>query len=128
MSRRLDAEVAERVMGWDIRKSKHGHWIVEDDQGVIHEDGFGRDQFNPSNGKPERRKWWDEVHCPCYSTNIEAAWLVVEKMKESTSLFQLIIEEKSGYLAIFDKVYHGGSDTSAAEAICCAALMSKEKE
>lgn len=112
-SRELDAQVAEKVMGWkrDFRLSKsHSEaWRV-----VAEGDVTG--QFiQPLSWSP--------------STSIEAAWEVVEKMQDTDRKFQ--IESSTGcngkWGAVFSQ-YHepfgeawGWAET-APEAICLAAL------
>lgn len=132
--RALDALVAEKVIGWKYWRSKHGHWIIYAPDGRSLEPLFGNmpPAYNPTTGKklpdPE---WWegcDDIHE--YSTDIKAAWEVVEKI--GTNFFTL----SSGFTinhkwdASFS-VKHGHPKAlgdTAPHAICLAALMVAEYE
>ncbi len=58
--RQLDALVAEKVMGWELTQSRLGHYHV----------------ITSPSGKPIKT----HSHIPLFSTDIAAAWLVVEKL------------------------------------------------
>ena len=84
--RELDALVAEKVMGWKPRQSKHGYWNLDGPNGEHFTDIYRRDytaQYDKETGqKVQQAPWWeyfwDEI--PFYSTNIADAWEVVRKM------------------------------------------------
>ena len=95
MSRELDREVAEKVMGWRIPET----WLYSE---------MGHD------GEVLR-----EV--PLYSSSIEAAWLVMEKMREKGWSFGCsCIPTDDTWIANFGSIYI--SAPTAPEAICRAAL------
>lgn len=96
--RDLDALVAERVMGWEAPT-----WH--------HPEGWGT----------------SDSSIPHFSTDISAAWEVVEKMRPDWTLdFRATCE---GYFASFDNMsqtFEHFSRESAAHAICLAALKALE--
>ena len=112
MSRELDALVAEKVMGWWQRTHPEGLWV---------------DWHRPSG------HYADAV--PAFSTDIAAAWEVVEKIHENCGpnrwCFRL---EDVGqatnrpigayWCATFEKysTYYSATELTAPEAICRAAL------
>ena len=75
--RELDAAVAERVMGWFIVPSV----VINDtDRGKSWwRESFG-DPLDPGSGT------FQHTSPPCFSTNIAAAFQVVEKMRETCSV------------------------------------------
>lgn len=98
--RELDAEIATRVMG-EARRQRAA--IV---------------------GYPPREMWWKidgelMEHPPEYSSNIAAAFQVVEKMRERCCDFTL---ECAGLAWYADFVVGSGEGDSPALAICNAAL------
>jgi hypothetical protein len=114
----LDALVAERVMGFIVER-RGEHWRYFND--AISEEGGGR--------------WTSPV--PDYTTDIAAAWQVVEWMRGEDFWFSLTYKcgvflgelDKPGYFARFRCVRGGvrGEHFNAAEsaplAICRAALL-----
>lgn len=135
MSREIDAEVAEKVMGWaDIRPYFTGG-------------PFGVNSFEGKRGKFDEEKFWRDhpgskesggginrnvpVEVPNYSTDISAAFQIVDSMEDAqfklkhwVDSWRLPGEEdwhkKSRWEAEFEGIYAGGN--TAAEAICNAAL------
>lgn len=105
--RELDALVAEKVMGLDVRASD-----CDGDDGC---DGYfpGR---SPEHGGP-----------PAYSTDIAAAWEVVEKLHDRGAVLRLDAGPGGSTLAAFEIVGHpgscGSSGTTAPLAIVLAALL-----
>lgn len=82
-ARALDAEVAEKVMGWAFAKSKHGHWrVYVPGEDRMREEGYGWAQFSEVDCGALNREWWEETEVPEFSTSIADAWKVVEKMRE----------------------------------------------
>jgi hypothetical protein len=76
--RELDALVAERVMGW--------RWLpvrfVWDDEPLVYllpPGGITEDVNSTTSGAWDENRVWHSM--PCYSTDIAAAWEVVEKMQ-----------------------------------------------
>lgn len=114
--RKLDALIAERVMGWD-------------------RDG---DRLWPPDTR--RSKWKYGISVPPYSTSIADAWPVVEKLKERHSV-ELIggpndeggcehwscTIKSYGYRSFQDQKWRGEADT-APLAICIAALRAVDAE
>lgn len=66
VGRELDALIAERVMGWKIGKER-----------IVRPDGSSFDA--PESGMPGDHVY-DRYSIPHYSTDIAAAWQVVEKL------------------------------------------------
>ncbi len=108
--RRIDALVAEHVMGWTNNRddpTKSGMWGIND--------------------------WLDETtpvlmpDFPSYSTDIAAAWEVLEELipKYLLSLSWVDGWEVSHYEANEQVTYHLAEDASAPLAICLAALKAK---
>ncbi len=101
MSRELDAQVAEKVMGYGkVTYDKHGNLIVT----------------NPPSGVGTR-------YLMCYSTSIAAAWLVVEKM--IAQVRNVRVQYSTGYGTYMCHVTRPDvcvTATTAPEAICRAAL------
>lgn len=79
-SRALDAEIAEKVMGgvWVPNTGCAGHAWLQVGSLTVMERGYPR---------KSSREVWDT--CPRYSTDIAAAWLMVEKMRETGRYFHL---------------------------------------
>ncbi len=103
--RELDALVAEKVMGW--------HHTGSDDRYPV--DDKGRSQ----------------LYVPDYSTDIGAAWAVVERMRELDwrMLLENWVSSSDAYAAFFhpqDRYRYGNhigvTDDTAPLAICRAAL------
>ena len=104
--RELDALIAEQVMGWaDCHaKAKSTPWQFADPPEPRIVVGIG---YNPA------RK---ELDCfPNYSTSIEAAWEVVERIRGSTQGISRRFE--SHFVSIFDVT---------PRAICLAALTAND--
>jgi len=102
--RELDALVAEKVMGW--APEYPGGWL------------------HPPRNHPNRKKYLDHDGCSVlqpYSTDIAAAWEVVEKIE-----YNLELIEDEEWIASFFGVRAFGK--SAPHAICLAALKTKSDE
>lgn len=125
--RELDAEVAAKVMGWtsvwsnlrDLPPKKVGgkffaRVLLTDDPEELEWVGVA-----PSGQRSEE--------IPPYSTNLAAAWLVVEAMQKYDCDFSL---EKAGaaWYADFRINTDVPAGTSAPHAICLAALQSLAAE
>lgn len=118
--RELDALIAEKVMGWPP-KPAHAGW-----QGDV----------VPSLADP---KWvqagpdrgWEMVFLPNYSTDIAAAWKVVEKMRETPKPFFSLAWYISGRWGAAFLGHDDGTDAEMADtaphAICLAALRAVAK-
>lgn len=115
MSRKIDALVAEHVMGWE--RSRDGSYIYPPADAPTEVVGRYKAEFD------EGWPYWT----PHYSTSVAAAWEVVEKIGGS---FQLITGPKDYEWACG----FGGSpppwtfNDSAPMAICLAALRAKGVE
>jgi hypothetical protein len=120
MSRELDAEVAEKVMGWVKGPEKHQyddlydcHWLYP-------------------NGDPTGWYWGCSNSCFKPSTSISDAWRVVEEMGKRQLDVSIDKSWCTGYLVQFTnepfggpkelRVYGQGRADTAPEAICRAAL------
>lgn len=115
-ARRIDAKVAEKVMGWTMSPGPFGE--TQDIYQCWHQDG-----------KPILT-----VHMWNPATSIAAAWEVVVKLKKIMSEFEIELESSSGYpdewsigIKWLDSEgeQHGMfyfTSTAAPHAICLAAL------
>lgn len=106
MSRELDAQVAEKVMGWFKSREDGGvkHMWRGRDLGLLEADG----EWSPS-------------------TRIEDAWMVVEKMREIGWFLTLRVGEEACHADFYRHPAEGvdgvsESAESAPEAICLAAI------
>jgi len=108
--RELDALVAEKVMGWT-----YGHPCPE-----------GMDCLHWADEKGKVR----DYKPPQYSTDIAAAWEVVEKMSEQWPQYQLAkIEDGWSVMWGFDGYgWPEATGKTAPEAICKAALLAVTEE
>lgn len=99
--RKIDALVAEKVMGWDTQEFKNIRTViayVEGDEITISED-----------------------FCP--TEDIQDAWKVVEKLKDKYTFSIYQVKEK--YSVSFESLYratHSGNHEDVSMAICLAAL------
>lgn len=112
----LPSRVAVEVMGHvGALKIFYGEW-----------DEYKTCPMYIPSGKPRRTHAIDAIPLPPYSTNIGAAWLVVEKMRERG--FEMYLESDHGMPGRFYCSFHdsdgckSGMGDSAPEAICLAAL------
>ncbi len=97
--RELDVLIAEKIFGWENNK----------DGPIFY--GARNDQIYADTGD------WKVIDCPCYSTNIEDAWEVFERVTILGSVYKA------------ETPFWGCGDTpiralSAPMAICLAALYS----
>lgn len=112
--RELDALVAEKVMGYAIGDGQGG-WIVQ--KVIIH---------RPDDGTAE---WLrnGQQQLPHYSTDISAAWEVVDKLKISIVPQCLGAPDEYSYMVEYEnEPYVNGIRvfaSKAPEAICKAALL-----
>ena len=86
--RELDALIAEKVMGWEWRKTS-----LNDEQKVL-----VMGNYNPLDDSTDF--WWgDDVMklVPYYSRDIAAAWQVVEKMREEGLDIDITVRPKIEY-------------------------------
>jgi len=113
--RELDALIAEKVMGIPVTKEQGDYWPP-----------------------PDPGKNFSTQPIPDYSTDISAAWEVVEHMRtkhwrDAFTLFSPEIENATEWRAFFAKKFVSVDDSkfesgeSAPHAICLAALKSVEK-
>lgn len=116
--RKLDAQIAEKIMGWkDVKCRSLGNSLFVCSK-------YTKDRLT---GVPEGTRSWDYV-LP-YSKNIQAAWQVVEKMNDRDDRFGIFLSKNSNgtYTVAFDPWNSAtpskceGAST-APEAICRAAL------
>lgn len=114
MSRELDRDVAEKVVGWRYREDDGG-FFAPGDEWFVDQDGL-------------------RVECvdlPTYSTSISAAWEVVEKMREiGFTYVQIEACFDGGWRVAFglDPMAIVKSANTAPLAICKAALAAVEAE
>jgi hypothetical protein len=130
--REIDALVAEHVMGW--RWVEHGgfDWIVPPD--VVPDIAFFMWGHRIHDDKPQFSGEFENV-LPHYSTDIAAAWKVVEAMRAAGYSVSIgyyangcdvgitARNSRAGWEAV-RPVYGGHADT-APRAICIAALRAK---
>lgn len=128
--RELDALVAEKVMGVEVARGVQ----------CSYECGFKNDDMGIAASRLEALGWVTHYPIPYYSTDIAAAWEVVEHIGVGWSLtlarYSSISSAGHGWLACFaksihpadstksyypDVVAHGLADT-APHALCLAAL------
>lgn len=136
----LDAEVARVVFGWRRMEPKNPThlrcfagkfgWVLMPPG----QDHYG--QWKPAEpGTPPAPDWLDvlaeEETVPPYSTDIAAAWLVVERLRE-IGLGVLIATERSGWEveltttpALYERGYRGcfRTDPTMPLVVCRAALV-----
>ena len=124
---KLDALVAEKVMGWAI--THRGHRVMPGPGGI-----HGGREMRGFTGSVDARTWISQV-CPDYSTDISAAWEVVEKLKERHGVTLsggpndeggcegwVCSVKAFGYRRFQDQEWNAHADT-APLAICKAALQ-----
>ena len=92
--RELDALVAEKVMGWRLVKRGRRVATGSDYQKPGMEVGGFR-------GNDDARRWISHV-CPEYSTDIAAAWEVVEKMDHPDWRIEVGNSVDGGFYAIME--------------------------
>jgi len=117
--RNLDAKVAEYIIGWTNNWDNPGGTGDPSMWGIM-------DWRGP--GDPVR-----VANFPCYSTDIRAAWTVVEKMKDFGFAAQIVTGIANGYdvVAMYNAlgkhfvVDRESGSTSVPHAICLAALKAK---
>lgn len=124
-SRELDALVAEKVMGW--------YYIDHPYPENLWVEPGKRTTFFPPHFKwsmEEEKKMpgiSNGISCPDYSTDIQAAWQVVEKLKENKDhltkiTIGTILSSWLVAVEVDDKGYFMAHEHSAPHAICLAAL------
>ena len=125
----LDKLVAEKVMGWVLTQDGPGEGAWEDDYSA----DYGR--WMPSDSPGAGPHAWETV--PSYSTNIAAAWEVVEKVSELSDGHFTLMKFTTHYRAGFqtpvpydsdDRFEHWSVADTAPLAICRAALAAVEKK
>lgn len=136
--RELDALIAEKVMGWVWRRGEH--WDITSVPGdrqlhLLESDDEIRQQrpgeFTSIGDWPPQdgRIIWS--HMPAYSTDIAAAWLIVEERPQGWSLYTLCDiqqDDEAWQCDLWRKSktgefeYVSAIGSSAPHAICLAAL------
>ena len=135
--RELDAEVAEKVIGWTVERDwpserVGGEWFAyEPSRGEVY-------SFHRRENYERTEHWYRHpdnrdylVLVPSFSTSIADAWLVVEKMRER-GIYIDLRASSSGYFAMWSRagrddedIWVTGSSHMADDAplaICLAAL------
>jgi len=124
VSRELDAEVAEKVMGWTVEKCQGEPFHY------FQKDPYKHMGIAQACAEQLKKMYLpvDDLWSP--STDIKAAWEVVEKIRERFSIHSPACSmSETGYKAFFsweDETYSAVAAT-APEAICRAALKACEK-
>jgi hypothetical protein len=129
--RGLDAEVAEKIFGWQWATLNPAIYTVLTGNRFLRPPGNLGVAFVPcGESLPLDERYFDAV--PSYSTDIKTAWEVVEKMLSQGWHFNLECEPESGEspCAMFyrgrdsygERDAHSMSATTAPLAICLAAL------
>jgi Phage ABA sandwich domain len=123
--RALDALVAERVMGWtDIRND---HYVLLDPAGVW----MGRaPQSQPWDSPQDKDRGISLV--PHYSTDIAAAWLLVECLRDEGWLLSITPDEPGGGWAVQykpkERNLHGWERADTVPLAICRAALAARKE
>jgi hypothetical protein len=124
-SRRLDAIVAEKVMGWTVERAQ----IPTYPRGGIPHVSV-RTVYTVT--RPDGSQWspvydLDITDLPRYSTNIADAWKVVEKMRDDGWHPAVEWELNQWECTMWHVAYESGyaRSDSAPEAICMAVLKAK---
>lgn len=81
--RELDALVAEKVMGWKQYTFPDAEWCQGYAGKQYWQDGVTTVTCTNEDGTP---------NCPNYSTNIAAAWAVIEKLRAREPLFRFFMD------------------------------------
>jgi hypothetical protein len=111
--RELDAVIAEKVMGWTRLSHPYGE--------QTHKTLDGRTILADFLSAP------DGMKLPHYSTDISAAWEVVEKLRELGWYLAIHSDPKRGYFATIPRADGIQIESETApHAICLAALKAKE--
>lgn len=120
LGRELDALVAEKVMGWTVFREKHNGYELEDDEIAI-----GYPPGEDINSVP--------YEIEDYSTHIQTAWVVFNKIKDLGAWIEVAWNPKKKHYrcAIGANFTNGKLKTTidenkfqtAPEAICKAALI-----
>jgi hypothetical protein len=128
--RELDALVAEKVMGLTGYEFDDTHWYCPTCKAWVHPAQVTFHEVHERCQTPVVSDWCDEEGnvMPEYSTDISAAWEVVEKIHEKRFLFDASLSVGAGYTVRF---YNRDKETfhmapyipTAPEAICKAALI-----
>ena len=127
-NRELDALVAEKVMGWEW-------WIhIESDARFIALGGGWVSHLHPKKASGKEPVDWDVINRACdlprYSTDISAAWQVVENVERRFAAVQVIWEGPIYGARCIIRDEDGGAYSTEADkraktvplAICLAAL------
>lgn len=113
MSREMDAEIAEKVMGWQ----EFPYLLNRDDRRATPNSRGAANGFCP----PGQCHITTVERVPDYSTDISAAFEVVQKMRERGFVtFGLLCKQDQVWFATFGGVTECGAD--APQAICRASL------
>lgn len=119
--RELDALVAEKVMGW-VKLEAHPapHTLFHPNFGKPGNPNYAGPWFYHPDWTPEKGGHPNGQVIPAYSTDIAAAWLVVERLGTN---FRELVHLRPGWQATVTKAnnYYAVADTPAL-AICLVAL------
>lgn len=134
VGRELDAAVAERVMGWDwftavnvnVLVPPEHHWRVQRSWHIPGKHGE-EDDIDSARFYDSRNGGKQAPVVPAYSTDIAAAWAVVEKLYDQG--WRLEIMWGRLFWVEFQRAHAIAQATAptAPEAICRAALAAMEK-
>lgn len=137
VGRELDAAVAERVMGWEwftavnvnVLVPPEHHWRVQRSWRIPGKHGE-EDDIDSARFYDSRNGGKQAPVVPAYSTNIAAAWLVVEELTAHGLRLSLDMFGGDPWWAEFaDERWERGAQATAPtapEAICRAALAAME--
>lgn len=129
--RKLDALVAEKVMGWIQLNTTIAP--IEFNPQWKELAGYVQDRPTITGLPPGASHDSCRQKVPPFSTDIAAAWVVVEHMRLTSTRDCFCLwsptDESSAWFALFDRKWHGRSEVyegeageTAAHAICLAAL------
>jgi hypothetical protein len=140
--RELDQRVAIEIMGWGWMTSAPAHTqVLPFKRWLVPPEEYGDwGHVRPADlSLPEEEPWWlDDARrlpaelkrVPHFSTDITAAWPVVEKMERNGYEYE-IHGKTRGYYVWFHRKYEGGRSAHPCEtiplAICLAALAARSR-
>lgn len=100
--RRLDALVAEKVMGLEVIDEVEGYWYCPNCGEWVHGQQVTFSEHHTRCRQPVANDWpcdSEGTPHPCYSSDISAAWQVVEKMlgSDERDRFAEVVAKEAGF-------------------------------
>lgn len=134
-SRELDAAIAIEVLGWNLWRSKHGHWHVNGPKGERFEHGEPNDWFyDPRTGEkfPEPLPpidWVDRAEVGDFTSSLDASLALAERVLPGCRVMVERDHDGSGWACVRpreDGPAITSEATAPALALCIAILKAKE--